>query len=107
MPDDRRPLLPEWLSRLTAGLSIALVLTLTVLAASPALHAKLHGGTLRPDDHCPVAVFAAGVSVPIAAQVAPPAVAMLAGPRALTAEEIFLSSPRYLRQPERGPPGLE
>lgn len=100
----RREFVAPWLCRLTAGLNVALVLALAVFAASPELHAKLHGGSIGHDDHCPVALFAAGVTTPVGLQVALPAVAEFRVPRAFAAEEIFLSSPRYLRQPERGPP---
>ena len=107
MTHQTRHFVPAWMRRVTAGLSIAIVLALAVFAASPELHAKLHGGTISHGDECPVAVLAAGVSVPVAISVAAPVAVELRVPRALTAEEIFVSSPRYLRQPERGPPGLE
>lgn len=87
-----------------AGCS-ALVLALTVFAASPSLHSWLHhhDGTVG-DDACPVVLFASGVSLPLGAiTVAPPAAEWRATPHAAVAE-IFLVAPRYLRQPECGPP---
>ena len=63
-------------SRLTAVLGIALVMLLNVLAASPALHARLHGQQQTPDhaghgqepvgdaDHeCGVTIFSHGATV--------------------------------------------
>lgn len=102
----KRRQIPNWLCRLTAVVNVALVLTLAVFAASPKLHAKLHGGPQGHEDSCPVAVFANGVSTPLGSVVTLPAIAERQVPTAVTAENIFLASPRYLRQPERGPPTL-
>ncbi len=85
--------------------AVVLTLLLTAAAASPALHLWLHGDTV-PDasDSCAVVLFASGVTLATAA------VAVAALPlvwrvvRVWNAEEILLASPRYLRQPERGPP---
>ena len=107
MSDTYHPCLPGWLRRFTAGVSLALVFAVTVFAASPELHAKLHGGSLDHEDHCPVAVFAAGVTVPLGVAVAVPTAVEFRVPRALSAEDVFVSRPRYLRLPERGPPELE
>lgn len=98
------------LRRLLAAGCAAMVLALTIFAASPVAHDWLHAD----DDHaaahvadgCAVVLFAAGVSLPLAPITAPlPGEAPHLGAPA-TAVEVFLVSPRYLRQPERGPPGL-
>jgi hypothetical protein len=97
----------EFLRRLGAAAGAALVLALTVFAASPRLHGDLHCADHPPVDHrCAVELFAAGVTTacaPVAAL--PPTSAWHAQPAAV-GEKIFLASPRYLRQPERGPPTL-
>jgi hypothetical protein len=110
------------LHRALAVGAAALVMMLTVLAVSPQLHADLHAAdpshahhqgpdhshshseTPHTDEGCVVTLFAAGVTA------APAPVVVLAptvrhtpatfSPRA----EVFVSSPRYLHQPERGPP---
>ena len=83
----------------------ALVLVLSVFAASPELHDWLHHGDApTAGDHCAVVLFASGVSLALDAPfVVPPSAVQHREPRALV-REIFLASPRYLRQPERGPP---
>ena len=94
--------------RLLAVGAAALVLFLGVLAASPSLHASLHGdhGDNPEADGCAVVLFAGGVTMlPAAIAVPLPSVATCADVRAIAAE-IFLVTPRYLRQPERGPPSL-
>ena len=94
------------LRRVLAAGCAMLVLALTVFAASPVAHEWLHldEATDRADDGCGVVLFATGVSLPLA-----PITAPLPGetsPLVLTAaaSELFLVTPRYLRQPERGPP---
>lgn len=96
----------SWFHRLSAMGGIALLLLLTASAASPALHHWLHDAAVDHEtDACAVVLFASGVTLAAAAlAVAAPRLAWTA-PRAVVAEEIFLLAPRYLRQPERGPPG--
>jgi hypothetical protein len=95
------------LQRCAALGSTALVVALFVLAASPELHHKLHGGdTNHGDDQCAIALFAAGVSSPSGAIRVDLAPAAFRVPRAEPAEQLDLATPRYLRQPERGPPSL-
>lgn len=103
----RRTPFAEFLRRLFGASAAAVVLALTVFAASPELHAWLHHGDSQgSDDGCAVVQFANGVSVPLGAiAVVPPSAEWREQPRA-TAQKIFLASPRYLRQPERGPPVL-
>ena len=93
------------LRRLLAAGGAALVFALTVFAASPELHSLLHRATdTAHDDSCPVVLFAGSADVPVAVLAAPvpPLTSPLLAPA--IAREIFLSPPRYLRQPERGPP---
>ena len=100
-------LFADRLRRVVAGGCVALVLALSVFAASPELHEHLHEATdTTHDESCPIVLFANGANVPLAARAAPiplPTAHQLAP---FHAREIFLSSPRYLRQPERGPPSV-
>jgi hypothetical protein len=95
----------ETARRLFAAGGIALVLLLSALTASPELHRLFHGhdhsGT---EDGCAVVQFAHGVSVtPDTALVAAtPALWRVLGRPEIS--EIFLTSPRSLHPPERGPP---
>jgi hypothetical protein len=101
----RRLSLAEGPRRLLAAGGIALVLLLAVLASHPELHRFLHSHTdAGHEDGCAVVLFAQGVSAPFdtAMVVATPAI-WLALLHSETVE-IFLTSPRYLHQPERGPP---
>ncbi len=95
--------------RFIAAGSALLVLLLTVLAVSPQLHADLHAHdaateAVHADDGCVISLFASGVTAaPSALLLAVPPtthVAATFSPRT----EIFVSPPRYLHQPERGPP---
>ncbi len=96
---------PELLRRFAASLSAGLVLLLTLAAASPKLHEELHADHAVPHaDACAVVLFAAGVTAALAT-------ALVSAPRLCARElvggeapEIFLVAPRYLWQPERGPP---
>lgn len=91
--------------RLAAAGGIALVLLLSVLAANPELHRVIHAGhDTGHEDGCAVVLFAHGVSAPFDSAVlaATPAEWSALG-RPETAE-IFLTSPRYLHLPGRGPP---
>lgn len=105
--------LTELLRRLLASGVAALVLALTVFAASPTAHAWIHGDHEhahapvgdQPGEHgCAIVLFAGGVALPLdAISVAEPLVFSQAiSPT--TAAEVDLVSPRYLRRPERGPP---
>jgi len=106
--------LPDLLRRLgTAGLT-ALVLALTVFAASPTAHEWLHASdhadchdsstTQAEEDACAVVLFAGGVSLPLDPVAVPEPVTLAQTISPATAAEIHLVSPRYLRRPERGPP---
>lgn len=97
----------DFFRRFLAGGAAALVLALGMFAASPVLHDWLHGADAdaAANDHgCAVVLFASGVSVPLGTiAIAPPSAEWREWVRPV-AREIFLASPRYLRQPERGPP---
>jgi hypothetical protein len=101
----RHLLLTETARRLVAVGGIALVLLLSALTASPDLHRLVHdhhdAGT---EDGCAVVQFAHGASVT-------PDTALVDATPLLWCEfarpdvsEIFLTSPRSLHPPERGPP---
>lgn len=97
--------LADLFRRVLAAGSAALVLALALLAASPELHERLHAaGGLVGDDHCAVVLFASGVSLATSAVTVLPPVSEWQAQPAVVAVEIFLSAPRYLHQPERGPP---
>ncbi len=111
------PSLPR---RLGAGLAAALVLVLTLLAASPAAHAWLHADPAEcaghahapaPEDHdadrgCAVVLMMSGVELPLEPLSPLPPRLIAGSDLRVTAAAPDLRRPRYLRQPERGPPGL-
>ena len=98
---------PGPLRRAAAAGCAALVLALTILAASPGAHGLLHDGG-HDDGHndhsCAVVMFANGVSLTVAPDAIVPPTIVVQGMSPVAAARIFLVSPRYLRQPERGPP---
>lgn len=116
MTRDRLPPLPL---RLLAGAGVLLVLALNVLAASPAAHAWAHARADACADHahppspqkgdddsgCAVVLFASGLDVPAEPGALLPPASVIGGVLPVTAAEPLLSRPRYLRLPERGPPG--
>ncbi len=95
------------LRALFAGGSATLVLALAVFAVSPHWHEALHAeSTAATNEGCAVDLFAHGLSVPLGGLAVQPT---LISPRAgetPPAREIFPPAPRYLHQPERGPPFL-
>ena len=106
MPRPRhRQSFAEFFRRFIAAGSATLVFALGVFAASSELHSRLHSDAGIPaDDGCAVVLFANGLSAPLATiAVAPPPAEWREQPRVQMAK-IFLATPRYLRQPERGPP---
>jgi hypothetical protein len=91
--------------RFLAAGAAALVLTLTVLAASPQAHEHVHNDCHHDETHsCAVVLFAQGLwtSLEVLAVPAPDFVWSEFVP--LSRPELRLVTPRYLRQPERGPP---
>ena len=100
-------LLPGFLRRALALGCAALVLALTIFAASPSAHDFLHDHDhchAVDDEGCAVVMFASGVSLPVAPFALTPPTDLVQGISPVTAADVFLVSPRYLRQPERGPP---
>jgi hypothetical protein len=117
----RQPKPPAgFLRRLIAAGCAALVLALAVFAASPVAHTWLHDATRAPaaPDHgpgsehpvadaehnCAIVLFAGGVTLSIAPAMPLPPRALSTDRSAATYPDLCLVSPRYLRQPERGPP---
>lgn len=102
----QKPTLPP-LRRLLACAGVLLVLLLGTASVSPTLHELLHADAdehVDFDHRCAVVLFASGVTFALAAA--------LLTLRQITWTEffrsetavLFLAPPRYLRQPERGPP---
>jgi hypothetical protein len=102
--------LREWFRRFLAAGCAALVLALTVFAASPAAHDWLHvdadGSQSSGDDACAVALFSSGVALPVGPIAVPLPLEWQNTGAPGFAQTVCLISPRYLRQPERGPPAL-
>ena len=95
----------EYLRRFLALGCAVLVLALSVFAASPSLHGHLHAGPqTSSEDTCAVALFAGGVSLTVPVIALPPSATQWTALLASATREFFLESPRYLLQPERGPP---
>lgn len=109
-------MLPNWLNFTTssplyrrgiAALGVALVLLLTAAGANPLVHEHLHDGAadeLASDHTCAVVLFASGVTVAVAAFALAPRVGSWSTLQRPAPAKLFLCPPRYLRQPERGPP---
>ncbi len=82
-----------------------LIFALGLFAVSPALHNQLHPAPHSSlDDGCAVALFASGVSVSPGLVALPPMAREGRDLPCIVSQEVFLDSPRYLLQPERGPP---
>jgi hypothetical protein len=103
--------------RLLAGLLTLVVLALAVLAVSPDAHAWLHAHEHgdRPhasdtssdaahNDGCAVTLFAHGVTAALDMPRLPAPQENWGRMPAVIQRTLYLSVPRYLRQPERGPP---
>lgn len=118
-PKPNRPL-PAPLRALAFALAW-LVLGLTIVSASPEAHAFVHqpeqaassghcdhdhsAPTESAEHVCAVVLFSGGVDLPTADFLPLPAMALV--PAAATEyAPLFLPAPRYLRQPERGPPAV-
>lgn len=108
----------RWWLRFGAAGGAALVFALTLFSASPVAHGWLHekGGrahdtastpeTAGEESGCPVEMFANGVSLPLEAPLAAPIGLFDLRPEARAPDFISLVSPRFLHQPERGPPAM-
>jgi hypothetical protein len=92
------------LQRIGAAWAALLLLVLTLATASPTLHGWLHSAGVDADDSCAVVLFASGITA--AATVIAIALPSVAWPACRVApyQELFVTTPRYLRLPERGPP---
>jgi hypothetical protein len=104
VPGLHRSAHPEPLRRLLAAGVAGLVLALSVLAASPSLHAWLHPDAGHADHACAVTLFLQGMTAP-AAEVALVVLSLLLVARliGLPAEPDLLA-PRYRLSPGRAPP---
>ena len=117
------PSRPSLLSRTTALLAIVLVLALSVLAASPELHDRLHGrgpsaagavhGDGAPashpqdsqdDDGCVVTLFSQGVVLALAVAALPFTGEVLRLSDFELVDRIIPEAPRYLLLPTQAPP---
>jgi hypothetical protein len=113
---------PTLLARSTASLAIGLVLALTVLAASPELHERLHGHEAAAaavhhdgipaagvqaddsDDGCVVTLFAQGVVLALAILALAFTGQTLRIADFADFDRLIPESPRYLHLPPQGPP---
>lgn len=113
----RHRTLAELVRRALAAGCAALVMALTLFAASPLAHDWLHAAEKRHTCHdhpapvpsaeghdCAVVLFASAADVPVGPLALLPPRVLAGALSPVTAAEFFLISPRYLRQPERGPP---
>jgi hypothetical protein len=104
-PSTGSPAAP-WL-RLLAGASAALVLALTLAAASPAAHDLFHGGdhgTSVQEHACPVVLLASGVDLPTAPTACLPPALVAEATLPVSPESLHLLPVPHRLQPERGPP---
>lgn len=93
------------LRRIGAAAGALLVLALAILAVSPELHHALHDASnLAASEGCAIDWFAQGVDLTVAAKACLPVVAAWHAPLPCVEAELHVAAPRYLRQPERGPP---
>jgi hypothetical protein len=121
MPRKSHRRLP-FLTQATASFAAILVLVLTVLAASPELHERLHGhgpesagathhsgarpaqGLPDDDDGCVVTLFAQGVVLPLAILALAFAGHVLRLIDSGADDRFFAASPRFLLLPSQAPP---
>ena len=112
----------SFLTRAIASLAVMLVLALTVLAASPELHERLHGhgtgsaGTEHPagtrpaqglpdnDDGCVVTLFAQGIVLPLALLALAFAGRVLRLIESSADDRFSAVAPRFLLLPSQAPP---
>lgn len=94
----------EWMRRGMVGFSIALWLFLSASAASPTLHHWLHAEGVDGADNCAVVQFATGLTLATNADLPALHVETYNEAPVIEREPLLLAAPRYLRQPERGPP---
>ncbi len=106
---------PDFLRRLLALGSAALVLLLGIAASSPTLHALAHAhtdsdhsmpGSAEAADTCAIVLFGQGVALTVAAAAPTPLTAAWHELIFSATGELFLVAPPYLHLPERGPPAV-
>ncbi|MDD2764565.1 MAG: hypothetical protein PHE83_11385 [Opitutaceae bacterium] len=90
--------------RLFAAGGVALVLWLGVLAASPALHAWLHGHAGESDHACAVALYQHGVVSAAADMLLAVTAPLFLAQAAPAPAPLHLASPRYRLPPGHAPP---
>ena len=82
-----------------------LILLLGGFAASPTLHALLHQDVeAAATDQCAVVLFVTGATVVVPVDLLPPTIIEWTAQPPAECFTLYLDSPRYLLQPERGPP---
>jgi hypothetical protein len=102
-----RPIDRLW--RLWAAGCAAVVLALACSSVTPAIHGLFHPTGDPPTvdaDDCAVVLFATTAMCPVSFGVSAPDDAAFQASVGPDRSELLLVSARYLRQPERGPPGL-
>ena len=92
------------LHRLLAAGGVALVLLLSVLAASPGLHAWLHGNAGETDHECVITLFQHGVVATTAEVVLVFVALVLLAWIAAAPSALCLAPPRYWLPPGHAPP---
>ena len=108
---------PSSFHRLAAVLSVAMVLLLTVLAASPELHAWVHGPEEMvqhngsghepvgdADHECAVTLFASGISLLLAFFLVLLARVLIRNQALLSGDWLIVSRPHYWLVPSHAPP---
>src|SRR4051812_12957139 len=95
------------LHRIVALLCAVLVFALGLCAASPLLHKQVHAGDHgSSDDRCAIELFATGTALPVVMLAPTPIWRDHDAAVAAVVVEVLPETPRYLLQPERGPPAV-
>ena len=95
---------PPFLHRLLAAGGVALVLLLSVLAASPKLHAWLHSNAGETDHECIITLYQHGVVTAVVGTALAVVTLVLLARVPQAPAELRLSPPRYWLYPGRAPP---
>ena len=86
-------------------MGVAVLLLLSASAASPVVHHWLHADvSTDSSDNCAVVLFASGVTLAAAVVAITRPSLRWVELRVQAIAVLLVVSPRYLRQPERGPP---
>jgi hypothetical protein len=83
-----------------------MILGLLILAASPEIHVCIHNDASHEDHDCAVVLFAQGVTADLELPAITPPDENWSECLRVALSKISLKPPRYLHQPERGPPVL-